>query len=231
MTVLIVGARGGVGRQLVGKLTAQDQAVRALVRDLANAQTLFGAQECLELVEGDARTPTSITSALVGVRAVICTIRAKAPVGENSPEKIDYEGVRNLIMAARDAGIGRFILVSSLAVTHPEHPLNNFGRMLDWKLKGEDVLRSSGLIYTVVRPGGLTDESGGKNGIRLAQGDKIESGRISRSDVAAICLEALDDIATYHTTFEAVADETEPPKTLHDLFALLKSDRELGTMR
>src|SRR5664279_4480418 len=153
MTILIVGARGGVGRQLVGKLTAQDQAVRALVRDLANAQTLFGAQECLELVEGDARKPTSITSALVGVRAVICTIRAKAPVGENSPEKIDYEGVRNLVLSARDAGIGRFILVSSLAVTHPEHPLNNFGRMLDWKLKGEEVLRSSGLIYTVVRPG------------------------------------------------------------------------------
>jgi uncharacterized protein YbjT (DUF2867 family) len=165
---------------------------------------------------------------VVGTRAVICAIRAKAPVGENGPEKIDYEGVRHLVLAARNAGVGRFILVSSLGVTHPEHPLNNFGRMLDWRLKGEEVLRTSGLRYTIIRPGTLTDEPGGVHGIKIAQGDKISSGRASRSDVAALCLAALDDIATYHTTFEVVAEAGEPPKDLSELFALLKTDRELN---
>src|SRR4051794_12636762 len=119
--ILIAGATGGIGRQLVGKLTAQNEDVRALVRDLSEAQTLFGAQDCLQLVEGDVSQTITLPNAFAGVRAVICTIRAKAPAGENSPEKVDYEGVRNLIMAARNASVGRFILISVLGVTHPEH--------------------------------------------------------------------------------------------------------------
>lgn len=226
--ILIAGATGGVGRQLVGKLTAQDQEVRALVRDVRQAQEFFGAQECLTLVEGDSRSPISLPNAVVGVRAVICAITAKAPAGDSSPEKIDYQGVRHLVLAARNAGVGRFILVSALGATHPEHPLNNFGRRLDWKLKGEDVLRTSGLLYTIVRPGTLTDDPGGVRGIRVGQGDRISGGSISRSDVAAVCLAALDDIATYHTTFEIVAQDDEPPRSFSELFAVLKTDRELN---
>lgn len=226
--LLIAGATGGIGQQLVGKLTAQDQDVRALVRSRAEADKLFGSQPCLQLVEGDVGQPITLPKAVVGARAVICTVGAKAPVGADSPEKVDYEGVRNLILAARNAGVSRFILISSIGVTHPEHPLNSFGRVLDWKLKGEEVLRTSGLNYTIIRPGGLTDESGGKTGLRIGQGDTISGGRISRSDAAAVCLAALDDISTFHTTFEIVADENAAPGNLHDLFAALKTDRELG---
>jgi uncharacterized protein YbjT (DUF2867 family) len=226
--ILIAGATGGVGRQLIGKLTAQNEDVRALVRDLSQAQMLFTAQDCLQLVEGNTSETISLPNAFVGVRAVICTIGAKAPAGDNSPEKVDYEGVRNLVMAARNASIGRFVLVSSIGVTHPEHPLNNFGRVLDWKLKGENVLRTSGLNYTIIRPGGLTDESGGKSALRVAQGDNLSGRHVSRSDVAAICLAALDDISTYQTTFEIIAEDGAPPKDLRDLFAALKTDRELG---
>ena len=226
--ILIAGATGGIGQQLVGKLTAQDVDVRALVRDLAQAQKLFSPQDCLQLVEGSTSQTVTLPNAIVGVRAIICTIGARAPAGENSPEKVDYEGVRNLIMAARNASVGRFILVSSLGVTHPEHPLNNFGRILDWKLKGENVLRTSGLNYTIIRPGGLTDEAGGKTGLRLAQGDTLGGGRISRSDVAAVCLAALDDIASFYTTFEVIAQEDAPSSDLRGLFADLKTDRELG---
>lgn len=226
--ILIAGATGGVGRQLVGKLTARDQEVRALVRDMTQAQTLFSEQNCLTLVEGDTSKPISLPRAVVGVRAVICSIRAKAPVGDDSPEKIDYEGVRNLVLAARNASVGRFVLVSSIAVTHPDHPWNNFGRALDWKRKGEDVLRTSGLVYTIIRPGTLTDTPGGATGIKIDQGDRISEGFISRSDVASLCLEALDEITTYHSTFEVVAEATEQPKDLRVLFASLKTDRELG---
>lgn len=226
--ILIVGATGGVGQQLVGKLTARDQDVRALVPDLAQANTRFGAQPCLELVEGDARRPATLPHAVVGVRAVICAITAKAPVGDGSPEKIDYEGVRSLVLAARNASVSRFILVSAIGVTHPGHPLNNFGRLLDWKLKGENVLRSSGLVYSIVRPGTMTDESGGKSALRVGQGDHLLSGSISRSDVAAVCLAALDDMATYHTTFEVISEAGTPPDDFAALFGGLKTDRQLG---
>lgn len=226
--ILIAGATGGIGRHLVGKLMAQDQPVRALVRDRVQGAALFSTADSAELVVGDARQAETLPSALAGVRAMICTIGAKAPVGDSSPERVDYEGVRNLVLAAHSAAVKRFVLVSSIAVTHPEHPLNNFGHVLDWKLKGEDVLRSSGLIYTIIRPGGLTDDPGGASGFKVGQGDTISGGRISRSDVAAICLAALDAIASYHTTFEVVADEGDPPADLTGLFAVLKTDRELG---
>ncbi|MEP7292838.1 MAG: SDR family oxidoreductase [Chloroflexota bacterium] len=227
--ILVAGATGGVGRQLVGKLLSQDQDVRALVRDLAQGNALFGAQPCLQLVEADVRQPETLAPALDAVRAVICAIGAKAPAGDGSPEKIDYEGVRNLVEAAQAAGIARFVLVSSISVTHPENELNNFGRVLDWKLKGEDFLRASGLNYTIIRPDWLSDEAGGKTAFRIGQGDKISGGRISRSDVAAFCLAALDDISTYHTTFEVTNDDGDPPENLSTLFAALKTDRELGT--
>jgi uncharacterized protein YbjT (DUF2867 family) len=226
--ILIAGATGGVGQQLVGKLTARNQDVRALVPDFAQGNALFGAQECLELVEGDVRRPVTLPQAVVGVRAVICAVNAKAPVGENGPEKIDYEGVRSLVLAARNASVSRFILISSIGVTHPGHPLNNFGRLLDWKLKGENVLRTSGLVYTIVRCGTLTDESGGKSGLRLCQGDHLLSGYLSRSDAAAVCLAALDDMATYHTTFEVIAEAGTPPDDYGALFGELKTDRQSG---
>ena len=226
--ILIAGATGGVGRHLVGKLTAQDQDVRALVRDLDQARKLYTEQDCLQLVAGDVRDPNTLSGSFGGARAVICAIGAKAPAGDNSPEKVDYEGVRNVILAARDAGVQRFVLVSSVSVTHPENELNNFGRVLDWKLKSENVLRESGLNYTIVRPDWLRDEPGGKLGFKIEQGDKISGRSISRSDVAAICLAALDDISTYHTTFEISNDEGEPPANLNSLFAALKTDRELG---
>lgn len=223
--ILVAGATGGVGQHLVGRLMGQNQPVRALVRSAERAAPLFGAQALLTLVEGDARQTITLPNAVVGVRAVICSIRAKAPVGEGSPEKIDYEGVRNLVLAARNAGVRRFILVSALGVTHPGYPLNNFGRALDWKRKGEDVLRTSGLLYTIVRAGDLTDAPGGAGGIRVDQGDRM-TGSISRSDVAAVCVAALDAITTYHTTFEIITDEHAPPASLTDLFASLKTDRE-----
>lgn len=226
--ILVAGATGGVGQHLVGRLMAQGQPVRALVRDKMRAEKLFGEQEHLTLVEGDARRTITLPSAVVGVRAVICSIRAKAPVGDGSPEKIDYEGVRNLVLAARNAGIKRFILISALGVTHPGYPLNNFGRALDWKLKGEDALRTSGLLYTIVRRGELTDAPGGVRGIRVDQGDRM-TGTISRSDVASVCVAALDAIATYHTTFDIINDYSTPPETLSELFASLQTDRERDT--
>jgi uncharacterized protein YbjT (DUF2867 family) len=226
--ILIAGATGGIGRHLVGKLTAQDQDVRALVRDLDQARKLYTEQDCLQLVAGDVRDPNTLSGSFGDARAVICAIGAKAPAGDNSPEKVDYEGVRNVILAARDAGIQRFVLVSSVSVTHPENELNNFGRVLDWKLKSENVLRESGLNYTIIRPDWLRDAPGGKLGFKIEQGDKMSGGSISRSDVAAICLAALGDISTYHTTFEISNDDGEPPANLNSLFAALKTDRELG---
>ena len=226
---LVAGATGGVGQQIVSKLLRRHEHVRALVRDFNKARALLG--ENLELVEGDARRIDSTNEAVQGVQVVICALGARPGSEHNTPEQVDYEAVQNLVMAAKTAGVQRFVLVSSLAVTRPDHPLNQYGRVLDWKLKGEEALRSSGLVYTIVRPGGLTDEPGGTAGLKLDQGDRI-SGRICRADVAEVVLQALARDSARNVTLEVVSGEGQPPESPEEwdsLFATLRSDLQTGT--
>lgn len=111
----------------------------------------------------------------------------------------------------------QFVLVSSAGVTRPGRPginldeeppavrLNDqLGGILTWKLKGEDSLRESGIPYTIIRPCALTEETGGKELI-FEQGDNIR-GKISREDVAEICLQALQQ-PKVNLTFEVKAGE------------------------
>ena len=117
-----------------------------------------------------------------------------------------------------------FVLVSSCAVTKPDHPLNKFGQVLTWKLKGEDVLRASGLAYTIVRPGGLTNEPGGQSALVIDQGDRL-NGMISRADVAEVCVQALQQPNARNTTFEVVQAQGAPVDDWAALFATLRPDR------
>ena len=220
--VLVVGATGGVGQHVTRKLLERGDPVCLLVRNPVRIRTLFGDVPCVFV--GDTRQPESLTPAFQNVRAVICATGTTTPVGSNSPEHVDYEGVRNLVEAACPASVEHFVLVSSCAVTKPDHPLNNFGQVLTWKLKGEDALRASGLTYTVVRPGGLTNEPGGQAALTFAQGDRI-SGMVSRADVADVCIQALQQPNARNVTFEVVQAQGAPVDDWATLFAPLSPDR------
>jgi uncharacterized protein YbjT (DUF2867 family) len=224
-TILVAGATGGVGQQVTHQLLLAGTPVRALVRDLEKASRILDYQA--ELHEGDTSESQSLSAALQGIRQVICTIGSRATSGGN-PEKVDYEGVRNLVEAARAGGIEHFVLVSSIGVTNPNHPINRFGNVMTWKLRGEDILRASGLTYTVVRPGGLIDDPGGRKGVRFAQGDRI-SGRVTRADTAAACIQALTQHGARNTTFEMINTEDGEQANWNALFASLKPDASYNT--
>jgi uncharacterized protein YbjT (DUF2867 family) len=122
------------------------------------------------------------------------------------------------IKAYGGENLPQFVLVSSAGVTRPGRPginldeeppavkLNDqLGGILTWKLKGEDSLRESGIPYTIIRPCALTEEPGGKELI-FEQGDNIK-GKISREDVAEICVQALKLANAYNVTFEVKEEE------------------------
>lgn len=207
--ILVAGATGGVGRAVVAKLLERKMPVRVLAREAMRAREIFSPK--VEIVPADATKPDSLKGLFSDVHAVICTIGAKAPYGPDSPQNVDYEGVVHLVEAAKAAHIAHFVLVSSIGVTQPNHRLNQmFNNVLNWKLKGEDALRGSGLTYTIVRPGGLGDVPGGRKALKFAQGDNI-SGRVSRADVAEICLQALNHMEARQVTFEVIETEGNPP--------------------
>lgn len=130
----------------------------------------------------------------------------------------------------------RFVQVSSAGVTRPGKPGLNLaeeppavrlneqlGGILTWKLKGEDVIRSSGIPYTIIRPCALTEAPGG-SALKFDQGDTIK-GQISRDDMAELCIQVLTQPSACNTTFEV---KTEPDSQFSgnwdELFSELKSD-------
>jgi uncharacterized protein YbjT (DUF2867 family) len=113
----------------------------------------------------------------------------------------------------------RWIMVSSAGVTRPARPglnldqeppavrLNDqLGGILTWKLRGEDAIRASGLHYTIIRPCALTEETGGQK-LKFEQGDNLK-GKVSREDIAELCVQALTLPQAKDLTFEvAVTDD------------------------
>jgi uncharacterized protein YbjT (DUF2867 family) len=79
------------------------------------------------------------------------------------------------------------------------------GGILTWKLRGEESVKASGIPYTIIRPCALTESAGGKELI-FEQGDNIR-GKISRDDVAEICVQAIKEPKASNLTFEVKESE------------------------
>lgn len=109
---------------------------------------------------------------------------------------MDWLGAKNQIDAAKEAGIGHFVIVSSMGGTQPENFLNAIGKQEDgsggdillWKRKAERYLIKSGLDYTIIHPGGLIDESPRERELSVGTDDTLlgrTSRQVPRSDVCA----------------------------------------------
>ena len=101
--------------------------------------------------------------------------------------------VQHQVESCQRLGIRRVVLVSSLCAGRWRHPLNLFGLILVWKRIGEQRLERSGLDWTVIRPGGLSERETDleQEGIRYSNADQQESDSIPRRLVARCCVEAL----------------------------------------
>ena len=218
---MIAGATGKTGRIIVQKLLDRGVRPRVLVRNHDLAKNLFRDQ--VDVYVGDVRQLETLQPAMEGVDIFISAIGTSTPVGKNCPKRVDYEGVANLVQAAKSSNVQRFILISSISVTHANHPMNCFGKILEWKLKGENALRESGLSYAIIRPGGLISDSGGQKLFVFDQGDKL-LGTISRTALAETCLCAADYPKNLHMTFEVVESEEHGVQGCGEFFTSLVMD-------
>uniref|UniRef100_A0A0C1N6P3 Epimerase n=1 Tax=Tolypothrix bouteillei VB521301 TaxID=1479485 RepID=A0A0C1N6P3_9CYAN len=143
----------------------------------------------------------------------------------NSPLQVDARGVSHLVAAA-PRNLKRFVFVSSCGVLHksqfPYSVLNAFG-VLDAKLQGEEAIINSGLPYTIIRPGRLIDgpytsydlntllkaTTAGKYGVVLGTGDTL-TGQTSRIDVAAACVECIQNPHAEGKAFEIINKGSRP---------------------
>ncbi|MFM7118722.1 MAG: AAA family ATPase, partial [Gammaproteobacteria bacterium] len=136
----------------------------------------------------------ALDAALAGCDGLVIATGARPSVDLTGPMRVDAWGVRQQVESCQRLGIRRVVLVSSLCAGRWRHPLNLFGLILVWKRVGEQSLERSGLDWTVIRPGGLSEREEGleTEGIRWSGPDTQESDAIPRRLVARCCLEALN---------------------------------------
>jgi len=219
--ILVAGATGRTGRLIVEGLRQLGFKPNVIVRDVEKAKKLLG--DDLLYYQGDVREFDSLLEPMTGVDVVISAIGSRSPVGKNCPKHVDYEGVSNLVRAARMKGVSRFILISSIAVTNNKHPMNCFGQVLEWKYKGEMSLRESGLDYVIIRPGGLTNAFDEEEKLHIDQGDHL-SGMVSRDAIASLVLYALKNPQPSQVSFEVVAADQPEENNWPQGYASLSPD-------
>lgn len=216
MKAFVVGATGQTGRRIVKELVKRNIPVRALVRNLETAREILPPEA--ELVVGDVLKPESLAAA-IGDSTVLLSATGAAPSFDpTGPYKVDYEGTKNLVDLAKTKGIEHFVMVSSLCVSQLFHPLNLFWLILVWKKRAEKYLQSSGLTYTIVRPGGLKNEEN-SDPVVLSSADTLFDGSIPRTKVAQVCVEALFQPQAQNKIVEVVAKAEAPDRSLDQLFA------------
>lgn len=223
--VLVVGATGRTGVYTVEQLVAKGYRVRAFVRNADKARATLPAG--VDIVVGDVRDPATIEPAMRGATRVISAIGGglRNAASGNGPAAVDQQGNIHLIDAAKRAGVAQFVLVSSGGVSQAEtYPLVAIRPVLIAKLASENHLRASGLAYTIVQPGGLVDQPAGPSRIVFKQEPAAEHGRISRVEVAQVCVAALGSLAARGKTFEVAAVVGEAAADLEPQFAALKPD-------
>jgi uncharacterized protein YbjT (DUF2867 family) len=216
MKAFVAGATGETGRRIVQELVDRQIPVRALVRDLSRARAILPAG--VELIVGDVLDLGSITKAIGDSTVILCATGAKPSLDPTGPYQVDYQGTKNLVDAARSQDIEQFVFVSSLCVSNFFHPLNLFWLILWWKQQAEQYLKTSGLNYTIVRPGGLKNEDN-PDPVVMSGADTLFDGSIARQKVARVCVESLTSLQSRNKVLEIISNPTAVAKSWEDLFS------------
>ena len=204
MDVVIAGGHGQIGRRLGRLLAQRGDRARGIIRNPDHAADL--EQDGIEPVVADMEQLDDLAPHVEGADAVVFAAGAGPGSGPERKKTVDEGAAIKLIDAAKKAGVSRYVIVSSIGAHAPEQggPMQPY---LEAKRAADDALVSSGLAYTIVRPGSLNDDPGtGRVDLSTELGRR---GPITRDDVAAVLLACLDTPETAGLTFEAFGGDDE----------------------
>ncbi|NGM69965.1 SDR family oxidoreductase [Natronolimnobius sp. AArcel1] len=221
--VLIAGASGATGTELLSVLRPTDLTVRATTRSYATVDTLerHGADE---VVVADFFEPHDAVAAVKDCDIVYCAVGTPPSYRHVTGGKlVDRTGVMNLVTAALASDVSHFVFESAIGVGSSKCGLSLPARLLirgslKAKQDAESALRRSGLSYTIVRPGTLTDAPP-RGDLVVGEGGHSVSGSIPRADVARLMAAAPFTPAARNRTLEAVSRDglSETPRNLVDI--------------
>jgi uncharacterized protein YbjT (DUF2867 family) len=213
MEVLVVGGHGKVGLRLLRLLAREGHRGRGVIRNPEQAGDLeaAGAEPVLcDLERGDDLRPR------VGAAdAIVFAAGAGPGSGPARKRTVDYGAALTSMEAARDRGVTRFVIVSSIGTHDVAAAAETMRPYLQAKRDADDALRRSGLDWTIVKPGHLTDAPGrGHVRVSRAFGGRAE---VPRDDVALVLLECLQAPNTIGVEFELFEGEVPAREAVRSL--------------
>jgi uncharacterized protein YbjT (DUF2867 family) len=201
MPLLVIGATGTLGRQLVRQALNEGFAVRCLVRNVRKASFLkeWGA----ELVYGDLTSPATLPNAFKGVTAVIDASTGR-PTDNLSVKDLDWDGKIAILQAAKVAQVKRFIFFSIL-----NSDKYSYIPLMKFKSNFEFILENSEVPYTIFKLSGFFQGLIGQYALPILEQQPIYVTKealpvsyMDTADIAKICLKSLSLSETENATFE-----------------------------
>jgi uncharacterized protein YbjT (DUF2867 family) len=195
--ILVTGATGNNGSELVRELSARGVASRAFVRNRERAQVI--AHPCVEIREADFDYPETITPILEGVDRLFLLIPSSENVEEQQLQFVD---------AAKRSGVKHIVKLSQFGAS-----LNSPGRFQRYHAVVEDYIRESGLTYTFLRPNlfmqGLLNfrSTIARRGIFFASAGNARVSAVDVRDIAAVAAQVLTEDGHEDETYELIGPE------------------------
>ncbi len=211
--IAVVGGHGQVARHLLVELRRSEHTPVALVRREQYREDLEARGAEVRLLDIEQRDAGDFAAAFEGCDAVVFAAGGGPDGNIERKRTVDLEGSLKSIEGARLAGIGRFVQVSAINVDKPVPPDASpvWRAYVEAKRDADAALRASGLDWTILRPGRLTDEPATG---RVALGTDIPRGDIPRADVAAVIGAVIDQPSSVGRQWNLVSGDVPVPEAV-----------------
>ena len=232
MTVLVTGGTGFVGPKVVHALRAEERPVRVLARK-PEKQNQLRAWGC-ELVQGDMTDADSLRRAVEGCEAVVHLVAVPPFADPKATRRAMEQGTRDLVSAAKEAGIGRFALMSALGTSEQTKDLAAYYHA---KWDEEQAVKESGIEHTIFRPSFIFGRDGGMLPAldprrAMVAGDPVVGTKrlqpIWVDDVAAYFAKSLSTPGAVNNTFELGGPDVVTFSELNDRIRRMLGKRRLA---
>lgn len=200
MKLIIFGATGSTGVEVIKQALEQGHEVTPFVRDPAG---LTVKDDSLNIITGDVFDAESVTSAIEGQDAVICVLGAGQSLGKTT---VRTTGTINIISAMQKHSIKRLFVVTAMGIGDSWNTLSMFNKLFFATLlksaredheTQESAVKESELDWTIIRPSGLTDEP--RTGVYdVGVNIRAKTSRIARADIADLIIKELEENKLIH---------------------------------
>ncbi|WP_328319094.1 SDR family oxidoreductase [Streptomyces sp. NBC_00388] len=202
MRIVIAGGHGQIALRLERLLAARGDEVAGIIRDPGQADDLRSAGAEPVVLDLESATVGQVAEALSGADAVVFAAGAGPGSTVERKDSVDRDGAVKLADAAEQAGVRRYLIVSSMGADSTHRGDEVFDAYLRAKGAADDAVRARRTLdWTVLRPGALTDDAG-TGLVRLEA--RTGRGKVTRDDVAAVLAELIETTATAGLTLELI---------------------------